>query len=257
MIDLILAAAMLQAPAAAPDPCSAAGAAPPASAHCPAWRLLWHNAGGEMSVDPASIQRSGDGFDIAARIVFSTERPDRGRSATGRLRIECRLRTYSLLHVIPFNADGSQRSNASSTATQPKLLLATGPMVDLLNEFCPAQSAAERRAALQHAAGEWRSVSRDSEAEVLFDTVAAERSGETVTIRTLMVFAVPTSDGVRSNITWFRINCAAGTASQRHMTVFRDDGIPFIDEEMTGANAAEQPVTLLTFRAELAHFCPG
>jgi hypothetical protein len=100
-------------------------------------------------------------------------------------------------------------------------------------------------------------VSRDSQLESFFDTVPAERSGDTVTVREMMVFNAVTPDGVRSSITLVRLNCAARTASMRHMTVFRDDGIPFIDDDLTGDGAAEQPVASATGITIFNQFCPG
>jgi hypothetical protein len=257
-LPLLLAALLTQAPA--PDPCQAIGPTPPpASARCPAWRSILNHGGGEMFVDPASVHRSGDGFEIRIRVVFPSDRPDGGRSGMSQLRFECGSRTSAVLRLTSFTAAGGLLSDepATGSAARPVLLLTAGPFVDLLNEFCPATNVAQRRAALQRATGEWRSASRDSEGELSFDTVPAERNGDTVTVRTLMVFNAVNSDGVRSYITLLRINCAGRTASMRHMTVFRDDGIPMIDDDLTGDGAAERPVAGAAGRTMFGQFCAG
>jgi len=261
LIELMIAAALAQSTAQPADPCNAVATPAPAPPACPAWRPVNSHGDGSMSVDPASLRRSGDAFEIATRIVFSSDRPDGGRSGINLLRFDCRAMSLSLVHITVYTAAGIRMSETAVTGddARPQLLIDGSPLAGLISEYCPAVDATERRArlaALQAAAGEWRSASRDDEAELFFDTVPAERSGDSVTVRTLMRFHAVRPDGVRSHITTLRFNCPARTASMRHMTVFRDDGAPMIDEDLTGDTAAEQPVGHTAGRMMIDAFCP-
>jgi len=101
MLDLLLAMALFQTPAQ----CNAVPASG-AQTRCPQWRLIDRDSLGESFIDPASIYRRGNSFDVWERVIFP--RALNGvRSAQTRTRYDCRGRTSTLLSVIFYDARGA------------------------------------------------------------------------------------------------------------------------------------------------------
>ena len=90
MIGLIVAAALLQPAMPEPD-----------------WRLVGRNEAGEAHVDPASLRRDGNSFEIDERIVFTRTLPNRVRIGISRLWFDCPRRLVALRHVISFDESGT------------------------------------------------------------------------------------------------------------------------------------------------------
>jgi hypothetical protein len=121
MIELILAAALAQ------------GAAEP---H---WRSIFQSEVGEAFVDPASVRRSGDTFQINVRSVFAEAQPSGMKTGISLNEYDCRRRTVALLHIIALDAGGVQTEDRSVTGpTSEHHPVPPGTPNDIiLNEFCP------------------------------------------------------------------------------------------------------------------------
>lgn len=125
MIELMLAAALAQ------------GAAEP---H---WRSIFQSEQGEAFVDPESVRRSGDRFQIIVRSVFTVPQESGMKTGISLNEYDCRQRTVALRHITALDVDGVQ------TEDRP----VTGPIAEhhpvppgtpndlILNEFCPRPAA--------------------------------------------------------------------------------------------------------------------
>jgi hypothetical protein len=136
MLDIMLAAALATAPAA--DPCHAAGQPEPPRPGCPAWRAVFRQPGTEVFVDPASVRRSGDGFEMQWRVTFDRA-VDGGRSAIITYRFECRAHTIATLHAVFYDVRGVRISSGRPTgaAAHPGPAPPFSPYGGIMTEFCP------------------------------------------------------------------------------------------------------------------------
>ena len=137
MLDLVIAAALAQAPPA-PDPCHAADPLVRPSA-CVQWRRVTSDERSALFVDPASVRRVGTAFEIATRLVFAEPQEEEGmRSGVTISRFDCAARTWSLRHSAYYDGDGNVIVEGDVTgdeaAPQP---IPPGPFAGLLAEFCP------------------------------------------------------------------------------------------------------------------------
>lgn len=110
MIDLMLAALLLQAP----NPCHALDAATTRPRGCPAWRYTGRADGDDTWMDPASLRRSGTGFDLIERVVFA-QPIGATRSAIVAMRYDCTRRTAAPLHVTLYDARGGRLGAETQT----------------------------------------------------------------------------------------------------------------------------------------------
>lgn len=132
MLDLILAAALIQTP----NPCHALEA-PPAGAGCPQWRVLWRGNRGALSADPASLRRDGAAFEIRIRFVYDETFADGTRSITSTMRMECVARTGARRNGAAYATDGTLRFEEDRAAAPVlRSVAAGGPEDALLTEYC-------------------------------------------------------------------------------------------------------------------------
>jgi hypothetical protein len=140
MIELLMAAALAQAQAPAPDPCNAAGTSAPPS-QCRHWRSVWTDPYGEMYVDPASVARTGNSFIMTMRRMSRADDSQGARSMIATMRFDCARRETTMLHVTLYNARGVilRDSDMGGEVAQP-----TAPGTNsnrLMDEYCPARPA--------------------------------------------------------------------------------------------------------------------
>ena len=134
MIDLLLAAALLQTA----DPCHAVPQGETARA-CPAWRSTGRTDRFEVFVNPASLARRGNTFEISLRIVYAAANPGGMRSGVSRQRFDCAARTNTMLHLTTYDAAGAVQIDRDAHAREaaPATAPPGSPNEALLTEFCP------------------------------------------------------------------------------------------------------------------------
>lgn len=123
MIELLAAAALLQAEATI-------------------WRPVYQAEGGEVFVDPASLRRDGDTFEIRVRALFATVRPSGMKSGITRNRYNCARQSFLTLHVHYFDADGETLENRPARGNYA-LDRPVGPgsaNAAILREYCPPRT---------------------------------------------------------------------------------------------------------------------
>jgi hypothetical protein len=139
MIELMLAAALMQAPGQTGDPCHAVGAVVGAQVPgCPAWRLLLVDGDTLSFVDPASVRRSGDTFEILNRGVFAAPR-NGARSVIVTWRFDCRARTVRTVTGVFYDARGARLRDFTPTGAQaePQTIPPGAPFDRIRTELCP------------------------------------------------------------------------------------------------------------------------
>lgn len=106
------------------------------------WRHLFRDEMGEMSIDMASLRRDGDRFTIVNRIVLNQPQ---GAVASVRLlsRYDCARRTFSMLRVTEYRADGSVLGDHEIPAERVNTGPAgeRSPSAAIINVVCPMASA--------------------------------------------------------------------------------------------------------------------
>jgi hypothetical protein len=144
MLDLILAAALAQANAPTdaapppPGPCLALDAAT-APAGCPAWRLMLEGGGARIFIDPASVRRDGDRFEILFRGIFA-EPVDGARSVVMWQSFDCGARTVTTRRLVFYSAAGVPVSGhvMTSAELQAEPVTAGSSFERVRAEFCQA-----------------------------------------------------------------------------------------------------------------------
>jgi hypothetical protein len=134
-IGLLLAAALMQAG----DPCQAVPQGTTARS-CPPWRFLRRTEGFEYFVNPASIAwSSGTTFEISLRIVYVRPGARGRRSAIARQRVDCAIRTGTLLHFTAYNGAGIVVDDRDARPDEARLPPAPpgSPGSDMMTEYCP------------------------------------------------------------------------------------------------------------------------
>ncbi|HYD11752.1 MAG TPA: surface-adhesin E family protein [Allosphingosinicella sp.] len=123
MIELIAAAALVQAEA-------------------PQWRSVHRSERGEVFVDPASLRRDGDMFEITIRALFARVQPSGMKSGITRNRYNCARQSFVTLHVRYFDADGATMEDrpARGFAAQDRPVGAGSPNATILAEYCPRRT---------------------------------------------------------------------------------------------------------------------
>lgn len=134
MFDLILTAALLQAP----DPCHAADV-PANRPSCPAWRLVLRNAQGAWFADPASLVRGGAGFDLRIRFIYPEAGDGEIRSVVAGFRYDCAARTVAIGHGHAYDAAGAQldEEEPAEEHTAPAPVGPGTPEAAVLAAYCP------------------------------------------------------------------------------------------------------------------------
>jgi hypothetical protein len=127
MFDLILAAALLQEPAA-PLP-------EPAPANCPAWRLMRSNEQATGYVDPGSLRREGDTIQLMTRTILHLRMEQGVVSFNTPLELNCATRTARPLHYYNFDAGGRLVAELPGGEAVP--VVPRSAFEALLDEFCP------------------------------------------------------------------------------------------------------------------------
>ena len=133
MIDLLIAAAMLQAPV---NPCYAVGAAPPAG--CPVWRSLHRDNQAELFAEPASLSPNGHRFRLRIRVLFAAAAGDGARTMVVDQDYDCRARTAALLDIRSYDQGGRELMNRTilRNAAQPRPVAAGAPEAIVLGAVC-------------------------------------------------------------------------------------------------------------------------
>jgi len=141
----MLAAMLAQGAAHAPDPCNAAGQPVTPRPGCPGWRYVGQRDIGTHYVDPASLRREGDTFEIDSRVVLVSALEGRATSFTGRNRYNCANRLVTLLVTRIWDSRGAMLREevhrgqyASSTVDESQ----AGYDFDvaMLRDYCPHPS---------------------------------------------------------------------------------------------------------------------
>ena len=140
MLDLMIAAALLQAQAAppAPDPCFV-GAPAALPAACPRWRqvqLARANADASGYVDPASVRREGTIVDIDTLTILREPVAGNITRFTARVRLDCTARTSLVLRLTGYDAAGVKVHEGAAEAATPQPAPAGTPRAGLLDDFC-------------------------------------------------------------------------------------------------------------------------
>ena len=79
------------------------------------WHRVVNSNKGQIFLDPATLQRDGDSRTILIRAILAIE--SRGVASTHvRMRFDCARRTFTLLHMTAFAADGSQLLDGEAPA---------------------------------------------------------------------------------------------------------------------------------------------
>ena len=134
MIELMLAAALAQAqPPAQPTP-----------APGPDWQHVANTDSGEAWVDPASVRRTGDTFEIVERVVFNQARPDGTKTGTVRIWFDCARRLVALRHFRSLDAGGAlvDEADAVGPASQPHGGGEGTVYATIMELYCPPQATA-------------------------------------------------------------------------------------------------------------------
>lgn len=144
MLDLLLAAALLQAQPAAPAAPDACFAVPVAgqAARCPRWRSTSRTAEHETFVDPGSVRLTGATFENLSWIVFAIDR-EGARSVLLRHRHDCARRTAQVLDVKIYDARGVQLAQFPPTGAEaePAPIVENSPGATEQTQFCPRPAA--------------------------------------------------------------------------------------------------------------------
>jgi len=99
--------APMPAPAQAADPCQAVDA-PAGQPNCPPWQLIDRGDGAAWFADPTTVHRSGDGFEIRARLIAPARPSDPMRSAVILFGYDCVRRTSSTRQITAYDASGAR-----------------------------------------------------------------------------------------------------------------------------------------------------
>jgi hypothetical protein len=139
-------------------------------------------------------------------------------------------------------------------------------MLDLIIATALAQTAAQPTRDPCHAADpgarpagcvQWRAVARDERSELFVDSASVRRNGTAFDIATRIVFAEPQEEeGMRSGVTISRFDCTARTWSLRHSAYYDGDGNVIVEGDVTGDEAAPQPIPPGPLADLLTEFCP-
>jgi hypothetical protein len=134
MIDLLIAAALAQAA----DPCLAIDAGTTRPPGCPAWRPLFQDQGTMAFVDPASVRRSGDTFEILQRATFPELR-NGAASVTVLYRVDCGRRTLTGVRAFFYDPRGIRLREYRPTGAnaEPTAIPPGAPFDRIRAEFCP------------------------------------------------------------------------------------------------------------------------
>ena len=125
MIELILAAALAQGQMApAPEP---------------AWRHVARNDEGEAWVDPGSLRRTGDTFEIVWRAVFYEAKANGMLSGITRSWFDCTHRLVAMRHYTSFDARGAVLGDrdAYGAPSQPHPISDGSVYAGILRLYCP------------------------------------------------------------------------------------------------------------------------
>ncbi len=141
MIDLLLAAALLQ-----PASCYAAGAGGGLPG-CPDWRSVTRDREGEVYIDPATLERSGDMITVITRIVYARGDENGTRSHVTRARFDCARRTSAILHLATYDARGRRLDDweVSGEPAEPRPVEPNSPGQTIINALCPRPAPAARK----------------------------------------------------------------------------------------------------------------
>lgn len=134
MLDLLLAAAMLQPP----GPCHAADVRPDRPG-CPAWRSVFRNPDmGEWFADPASLVRGGSGFELRIRFVYAEAGEGEIRSVVAGFRYDCAARTVAIGQGHAYDAAGAQldEEEPAEDHTAPVPVAPGTPEAAVLAAYC-------------------------------------------------------------------------------------------------------------------------
>ena len=139
MIGLMMAALLAQA---GPDRCNAAGQPVTPRPGCPAWRYVGRRDIGIHYVDPASLRRSGDTFEVDGRVVLVTALEGGASSFTGRSRYNCATHMVTLVVTRIWNTRGvmlREEVHSGQYITAPAGDLREGYDFDaiMLRDYCP------------------------------------------------------------------------------------------------------------------------
>ncbi len=124
MLDLLIAAALAQA----------------STAPGPEWRPFATVEGqGAVFLDPTSLTRDGDTFEIRVRAVFDTPRSSGMVVGVTRIRIDCTRHTVALRQVTGYDAQGRLLSDGAAVgpAAEPHTVPADSSYQALIDEYCP------------------------------------------------------------------------------------------------------------------------
>lgn len=124
MLTLILAAALAQAQPA------------------PAWRAVHRSEVSEVSVDPASLRRDGQSFDITVRAVFHRVTQQGLKSGISRHRYNCARQSIVTLHVHFFDINGRTIQNGAPTGVMARDRPVGGGSAHaaILRLYCPRRT---------------------------------------------------------------------------------------------------------------------
>lgn len=124
MLDLMIAAALAQAQPA------------------PLWRSVHSAETGEVFVDPASLRRDGQSFDITARAVFHEVTRSGMKTGITRNRYNCARQSMLTLHVHYFDANGRTIENRAATGalTRDRPVGGRSANAAILRLYCPRRT---------------------------------------------------------------------------------------------------------------------
>lgn len=124
MFDLIVAAALHQA------------------APAPLWRSVYRYEGGEIFVDPASLRRDGDRFEITLRALFARVQPSGMKIGISRNRYNCARQSFVTLHVHYLDENGATIENrpARGFAARDRPVGGGSANAAILRDYCPRRA---------------------------------------------------------------------------------------------------------------------
>lgn len=124
MIGLILSAALLQGTCA------------------PQWRAVHRSDVSEVAVDPASLRRDGQRFEITARVLFHQVTQQGLKSGISRHRYNCARQSITTLHVHFFDANGRTIENRPATGAMARDRPVGGGTAHaaILRLYCPRRA---------------------------------------------------------------------------------------------------------------------